>query len=110
VDQEAADRWLRYIAAAKAEGVTEPDGDVLSQIAALNEKHSLSKPKVIDTAPVMLACPHCSQELPVGPNLRFMNPDELEMLANAMRRNQAIAAANRAAMMEQQAVPAEGIA
>jgi hypothetical protein len=107
VEQEAADRWLRYIAAAKAEGVTEPDREILGQIETLNGKYNLTKPKVIDTTPVMQACPHCSQELPVGPNIRFWTPEELRAYADVLERNQAIAAANRAAMMEQQAVPAE---
>ncbi len=110
VEQEAADRWLAYIAAAKAEGTTEPDGEMLRRIEALNGKHNLTKPKEIDTTPVMLACPHCSQELPVGPNIRFWTPEELRSYADVLERNQAIAAANREASLAVQAVPAEEVA
>jgi hypothetical protein len=88
VEQEAADRWLRYIAAAKAEGTSEPDGEMLRRIESLNGKHNLTKPRVIDTTPVMQACPHCSQELPVSPNIRFWTVDELRSYADALENNQ----------------------
>lgn len=89
VEQEAADRWLQYIAAAKAEGTSEPDGEMLRRIEALNGKHNLIKPKVIDTTPVTMNCPHCSQELPVGPNIRFWTVQELRIYADVLESNQA---------------------
>jgi hypothetical protein len=99
-------KWLAYLEAAKAEGITEPDAEMLERIAALNEKHGLAKaPKVIDTTPVLLCCPHCSQELPIAPNIRFWEPEELEALAGTMRSNRALAAANRAASLAAQASP-----
>lgn len=73
------------------------------------ERLGMGRKKVIDTTPVMQTCPHCSRELPVAPNLRFWRVLELREYADLLERNQAIAAANRAAMMAQQAVPAEGI-
>jgi hypothetical protein len=102
VEQEAADRWLDYIAKAKAEGVTEPDQEMLARIEALNGKYDLTRPMVIDTTPVTMNCPHCSQELPVAPNLRFWTVEELRTYADALEGVQAAAAANRAA--------AEGVA
>lgn len=87
----------------------ETPAEVAEMAKKINERFGFERPKVIDTTPVMQACPHCSQELPVGPNIRFWTPEELRSYANVLESNQAIASANRAAMMEQQSVPAEGV-
>lgn len=87
VEQEAADKWNKYLAKCRAAGIDEPDELLLAKISRLNEKFSLSKPKEIDTTPVMQACPHCSQELPVGPNIRFWTPEELRSHADVLESN-----------------------
>lgn len=63
----------------------------------INERFGMERPKVIDTTPVMMSCPHCSQELPVAPNIRFWTVEELRGYADVLESNQAIAAANREA-------------
>lgn len=104
-EEESTAKWMKYLEDAKAEGIVGPDGDMLARIAALNEKHSLDRPKVIDTTPVLMACPHCSKELPVAPNIRFWTPMELRDYADSVESVQKIAAANRAATLEAQKEP-----
>jgi hypothetical protein len=78
------------------------DPELQEKTAELAKKFSIEKPKEIDTTPVMMNCPHCSQELPVGPNIRFWTPEELRSYANVLESNQAIAAANREASLAAQ--------
>ena len=40
-EQEAAERWKAYVAAAKAEGIEEPDAETLALIDKLNARLSL---------------------------------------------------------------------
>jgi hypothetical protein len=104
-EQASANRYLRYVEAAKAEGVSKPDEEMQAAIDKMSAKFGFEKKKFIDTTPVLLCCPHCSQELPIAPNIRFWEPEELEALAGTMRSNRALAAANRAASLAAQASP-----
>jgi hypothetical protein len=99
-EQASANRLLDYYARVKAEGTTEPDAEMLAKIESLNARFDLKKPKVIDTTPVLTCCPHCSQELPIAPNIRFWEPQQMREYADLVDSNRAIAAANRAASME----------
>jgi hypothetical protein len=48
-------------------------------------------------APVMLACPHCSAELPVTQNIRFWTSEELRSHADTLDELQRMADKNRGA-------------
>jgi len=50
--------------------------------------------------PVMVTCPHCSEELPVPQNIRFWDPEELRAQADRIEELRRIAAANRAIKQE----------
>ncbi len=64
-------------------------------VKPLNEKFGMEKPKVINTTPVEMLCPHCSQALPVAPNIRFWTPQELRTYADLVDENQRLADLNR---------------
>lgn len=110
VEQEATDKWLAYLEKCKAEGVEQPDEEMLDTIASLNSKFGLQKPKEpLQIDPVLMVCPHCQGELPVAPNIRFWEPEELRNLADVMEKNRSIAAANRAAHLASLEVTAEAV-
>lgn len=52
------------------------------------------KPLEIDTAPQMLACPHCSKELPLASNLRFFTSEQLRDYADALEAAKALKSEN----------------
>src|SRR6185312_4353533 len=64
-------------------------------VKSLEEKYHLQKPKEIDTTPQMLACPHCSKELPVAGNIRFWSGGELLEHGKLLKEMEAQAEANR---------------
>lgn len=90
------------------------------EVAELNkeiaEKFSFERRHIINTDPVMQACPHCQKDLPIAPNIRFWSPSELRSYAdtlegvqNAAKANRDIYQAEQERMAGQQAVLAEGI-
>lgn len=94
-EQASAKRWLEYIDKCKAEGTENPDEETLSRIAALNEKHSLKKPKEIETTYTQLACLGCGMVMPVAGNIRLWTSKELREQADLIEELELIAERNR---------------
>lgn len=109
-EAEDARTWEEYKARCERERLEDKDDpDFVARLDAAAAKLGMDrKPNVIDTTPITMLCPHCSQELPVAPNIRFWTVQELRAYADVLERNQAIAAANREAEMQRNAVLAEG--
>ena len=93
-DQEAATRWLEYIAKCKAEGIEQPDAETLMRIEAMNDRFDLKKTRVIEP-PAMVECPHCSKELPIASNIRLWEDDQIEQYMYDRREGRKIAERNR---------------
>jgi uncharacterized protein YbaR (Trm112 family) len=101
-DSERNRKWDEHVAACKAEGIVEPDAEVVAKIKELNEKFSLKNNHEIDTKPerpVMenIDCPHCGKALPISAGVRRMTSQELRDLADVMEQIEKQSAANREA-------------
>ena len=76
----------------------ETTDDIKALAAKLEAKIGFEQPKeIVITEPVMLACPHCSADLPVSPNIRFWTSDELRAHADTLDELQRMADKNRVA-------------
>jgi hypothetical protein len=56
--------------------------------------------------PVKVLCPHCSAELPVAPNIRLWEPEELRLQADMLEEIRRIATVNREANNQLGSLPA----
>lgn len=73
----------------------EMNAEVLNQVERLNAKFGFDKPKEVELPhPVMMACPHCSAELPVAQNIRFWTSEDLRNHADILDNLHAIAMEN----------------
>jgi len=95
------ERRIADEAAERRRRITHPedfvaDDEIKAMAEKLSAKIGFDQPKeIVIPAPVMLTCPHCSAELPVSPNIRFWNAEELRSHADTLDELQRMADKNR---------------